>query len=133
MLLSGRVLTDVASVNNFGYGEVFEFTEGDTISLNFQLIDVSVDKDLRPPGRRFIPAAGATLQAVVHNLSAAKTITRFATQPFAQDGSIWRLDILPTDIIKGTGSIKLTLNESGKITTGLMDLVIRANAKVRGF
>lgn len=133
MLLSARVLSDVASVNNFGYGEVFEFTEGDTVSLYFQLIDASRDKDMRPAGRRYIPTAGATLQAVVHNLNSAKTITRFAVQPYAQDGSIWRLDLLATDVVRGTCSIKLTLSEGGVITTGLMDLAIRANAKVRAF
>lgn len=133
MLLSGRVLTDVSSVNSFGYGEVFEFTEGDTVSLYFQLIDKSLDKDMRPAGRRFMPAAGATLQAVVHNIQTSRIITRFATQPYAQDGSIWKLDLLPTDVIKGTASIKLSLSESGKVTTGLMDLAIRANAKIRGY
>lgn len=133
MLLSGRVLADVSSVNSFEHGEVFEFTEGDTVSLYLQLIDASANRDMRPPGRRYMPAAGATLQTVIHNLNTSRTITRFAVQPFAQDGSVWRIDILPTDVIRGTGSIKLSLNESGKVTTGLMDLVIRANAKVRGF
>lgn len=123
MLLSARFLNDVANVNSFEYADVAEFTEGDPASVYFQLIDASLDKSLDgfvPAGRRYVPAAGATLQVTVETIDDAKVITRQATQPFANDGSVWKLDFLASDKIRGTANLRLKLTEGSVTRTGLV-------------
>jgi len=128
MLLSARVLNDVSNVNSFEYAEVAEFTQGDAGSVYFQLIDSSLDRSLAgfvPAGRRYMPATGSTLQCVVESLDDGKAITRFASQPFAADPSIWRLDFLSSDTIRGTANIRLKLTEGAVVRTGLIKSALR--------
>lgn len=123
MLLSARFLNDVASVNSFEYADQAEFTEGDTTSVFIQLVDVSLDRaqdGYIPAGRRYVPASGATLQCTVESIDDSKTLVRYATQPFSADGSVWKLDILGTDNVRGTANIRLKLNEGGVVRNGLV-------------
>lgn len=123
MLLSARILKDCANVNSYEYGDSAQFTKGDVVDVYFQLIDASLDtasENFIPPGRRYIPAVGATLVAVVENIDDAKKITRTVTQPFAQDGSIWKISLLASDTIEGTANLRLTLTEGPKVTKGLL-------------
>jgi hypothetical protein len=119
MLLAAKILNDVAGVNNFEYDATFRFTEGDTVNLYFQLFDASVQGD-GAPGRRYMPAVGATVSVVFGSIDDTKRLTKVATQPFTQDPSIWSVAITATDSIKGTSDLVLKLNEGGKITTGFI-------------
>lgn len=119
MLLSARFLNQVSSVNGFEYAANAQWTEGDTVSLYFQLIDASLDRPAQgfvPAGRRYMPAAGATLNATITNIDDSVQITRTAVQPYALDPSIWRVDILSTDKIRGTCDLVLALRE-GLVST----------------
>ncbi len=132
MHLSARVLKDVQSVNSFEADTELSWTEGDTLDIHLQLIDVSLDRALQgfqPEGRRYVPTAGATLSCVIENIDDAKKITRLATQPFANDGSIWRLSILATDVIRGTPQLRLTLTEGTKVTRGLVRLALKIHPR----
>jgi hypothetical protein len=135
MLLSAKVLTDVSGVNGFTPVSVYEFTEGDAPTIYFQLVDLSLDRaeqGFSPPGRRYIPASGATLQCVIVNTDEAKKLTRFAAQPFAQDGSIWALTLTSTDFVRGSVDVLLTLTEGAKVTRGAIRSSINAYPQVRG-
>lgn len=128
MILSARFLTNVGSVNDFGYTQNVEFTEGDAVDVYFQLIDSTKDQGaegFKPSGRRFMPASGATLTALVDNIDTAKQVTRSCTQPYANDPSIWLLTLLATDAIKGTANLKLTLVESSVTRRALVKNAIR--------
>lgn len=125
------MLNAVANVNTFEYVDSVDFTEGDGPLIYFQLIDKTLDKGLRPAGRRYVPAAGATLEVVVHSIDDAKKVTRFATQPFSTDGSIWAVQLLPTDVVRGTCAFKLTLTEGGVVRRGHMDAAVNAYAQVQ--
>lgn len=123
MLLSCRILEDVKDVNSFEYASAAMLNEGNEASIFIQLIDESLDKSLngfKPAGRRFVPAAGATLQVTLDSLDNAKKVVKNAVQPYAQDPSIWRIDITALDSakLKGTVNIKLVLTESAKVTNG---------------
>lgn len=122
MLLSARILKDVAGVNSFEYtNTVGEMTEGDSQTLYIQLIDASLDtpgQGFNPNGRRYVPASGATLSLVFGNIDDAKKVMRAATQPFPGDLSIWSVSILSTDKLRGTVSLSLTLTEGVKVTRG---------------
>lgn len=124
MLLSARILSNVASVNVFTYENVARFTEGDGPDLYFQLIDASLDRQCDPPGRRYMPAAGATLEVTVQNIDNTKTLVRFASQPYATDPSIWKLTLLPTDKVRGTADLRLKLTESPKVTNGVAKMAL---------
>lgn len=131
MLLSARFLNDVANVNSFEYADEAQFTEGDPASVYFQLIDSSLDKPVQgfvPAGRRYMPPSGATLQCTVESLDNAKTIVRLATQPFANDPSIWKLDFLSSDKIRGTANILLKLTEGSVIRQGRIKDVLRIHS-----
>lgn len=133
MLLSARILTSVANVNVFEYADVAEFTEGDGPAIYFQIVDASLDRNHRPSGRRYMPAAGATLEVVIHSIDDDKKVTRYASQPFSTDPSIWKLQLQSSDQVRGTCSMKLTLVEGSTTTRGHVDSVISAHAQNRGW
>jgi hypothetical protein len=119
MLLSARLLDNFSSINNFDYANHIDWTEGDTVTLYLQLIDLSKDKatdGFKPGGRRYIPTGTATLSVVLESIDSAKEVTRSATQD-ANDKSIWHIHILATDTIRGTSNIKLTLVEGTPAVT----------------
>jgi hypothetical protein len=133
MLLSARALVDVASANSFEHSEVLEFTVGDAGDVYFQLVDASLDKSVHgyvPPGRRYIPASGATLQCTVESIDDAKKIVRYATAPFAGDQSIWKLSFLATDTIKGTANIRLKLTEPAGESSLIRQGVAKASLRI---
>lgn len=131
MLLSVRPLNNVVGVNDFEAVDHLEFTEGDAPSLFFQLIDLSKDRSEQgfiPAGRRYIPAVGATLQVEFGNLDDAKVTTKTATQPFASDPSIWRVDLMSTDPVTGTVRAKLTLTEGATVRRAALDGALRVRS-----
>lgn len=131
MLLSARMLAGVGNVNVYEYVDSVEFTQGDSTVIYFQLFDMSVSAKSDPHfdvGRRYIPVAGATLSITIENIDDAKKITRMATQPFAQDGSIWSISIASVDAVKGDATLRLTLTESAVVTRGS----VRSAIKVYG-
>lgn len=128
MILSARFLTSVNSVNEFSYTPYAEFVEGDTLDLYFQLIDASkdtVEAGFYPQGRRYVAADGATLQVTIDNINDARKVIRFATQPFPGDKSIWKIQILATDVIRGTAGMRLSLSESGGFRKGYVQGAFR--------
>lgn len=122
MLLSGRMLANVADVNTWEFTDSLAFTQGDTVVVNFQLIDANKDRLLqgfKPSGKRHIPATGATLQVTIQNIDSTKTITKTATKSFIGDDSVWKFTLVPGDALTaGTYSIRLALNEATVITSG---------------
>jgi len=117
MKLSARPLIDVSSVNDYGTSEQLEMTAGDSPTLYLQLIDL--EKNLakygyEPAGLRYMPLATTTptLAVTFTHIDDAKQFTRFATQPFTQDPSIWACPILASDPIAGTVTIKCVLTEN---------------------
>ena len=100
MKLSIRPLTDVCGVNDFIYATRIEATKGDSFDFYFQLVDL--EKNLgqhgySPCGLRLIPGDGSLLTVNVWNTDKAKRFARQATNPFAQDTSIFKITLLPTD------------------------------------
>jgi hypothetical protein len=119
LVLSLSFLQDVGGVNAFSYAANLQLGAKSATTLYFQLVDTSV-------GRRFMPAAGATVTIILNNLDNSKKITRIASQPFAQDASIWSVPILNTDLLTGgTVEVQLILNEGGLLTPGCLCAGIR--------
>jgi len=131
MLLGARMLIDVQGVNSFEVTPAAEFYAGDPATVYFQLIDQSLDRSIdgfNPPGRRYMPSPGATLNCVVQSIDDNKRVTRFATQPFANDPSMWALQFLASDLIKGTCNLYLTLTEGTVVRSGTVKCAIKIHA-----
>lgn len=130
MLLSARILNAVSGVNSFEIAESAQFSQGDTLTLYFQLLDASLDtssKGFDPPGRRYIPATGATLQCTLTNIDDAKQVSRYATAAFpADDRSVWALSVLASDGISGTSDLVFKLTEGSIVTNGRLVAAVRA-------
>lgn len=127
MLLTCRLLKGVADVNNFGYAEVLEVTEGDSPTFFIQLADASVDSDARPSGRRYMPATGATLQVRLYSLDSSATIQKAASQPYQNDPSIWSFQLAQAETIPGTRALVLQLTEGSKVTNGYVSQAVVVN------
>lgn len=120
MKLSARPLINVVNINSFNETEELEFHVGDATTFYLQLVDLDQRPacyNYNPPGRRYMPAVGATLSVTFQNIDSAKQFTRSASQPYAQDSSIWSVPILSTDPIAGTVTVKCVLTESGATKT----------------
>lgn len=131
MLLSARVLNDVANVNSFEFADQLSWTEGDSVTLTLQLIDASLDVDMKgfyPSGRRYMPPALSSLSVQLQNIDNSKAITRIAVQPFPEDASIWQVTILSSDLIRGTPQMLLTLTEPTRSLRGLVKNSLRVHS-----
>jgi hypothetical protein len=128
--LGARLLKSVVSVNSFGYATQVEASSGDAFTAYFQLIDKDQHKNIEgvfPEGLRYMPLTGASVLVDVNSIDDAKKFTRSATQPFAQDPSIWALSFMAADPLAGTVGLKIRLNESGVIRTVFLQAALRIN------
>jgi hypothetical protein len=129
MLLSAIFLEDVANVNVYQESQQFEMTEGDSATVYLQLRDASVQttfEGFKNPGRRYMPAAGATLTVQIDTMNNANVaaLTKICTQPFAQDPSIWMFTIASTDPVAGTKRLRLRLIEGAQTRNGVVNSAI---------
>lgn len=128
MTLGARLLRSVVSVNSFDYSTEISAARGDAFIVYLQFTDKDQHRrelGFTPEGNRYMPAAGATVLVDVSNIDDAKKFTRSATQPFAQDPSIWALSFLSSDPLAGTVSLKLRLTESGVTRTVFLQAALR--------
>ena len=130
MILGARFLANVCSVNAYDLVDRVEITEGEAVNVYLQLVDTTkfkASQGYNPSGLRYVPTSGSTLELRVDNLDAAKTITRFATQPYpTTDPSIWCLAILASDGLHGgTAGLKLVLSYGSVTIRGVVQGAFR--------
>lgn len=121
MQLSFRLLEDVQNVNSMDAATEVSVASGDPQSVYLQLVDYGrLRSDPESPSVRYVPAVGALLSVIFENLDVAKKVTKVAAQPFATDGSIWKVDLTSQDTAKlaGTVSMSFTLTEGTRVVTG---------------
>ena len=129
MLLSGRILSNLADVNTYTPTDAVRFREADPVSVYLQLTDASVPDGGNTGGRRYVPIDGAVLQVSILPLDCgAKIINRVCYQPFAGDASIFNFQILPSDGIRGTQDLNFRLTEGNNVRTGVIRYGISAQA-----
>ena len=128
LFLSARMLNGVTDVNTFSYTDSVAMSEGDSGSVYFVLLDASKDvreQGYNPSGRRYVPAPDSMLVVTFENPREERVITRPATQAFpTADGSIWEVQLLPSDTLRGTIRMSLTLTEGSKVTRGVVDAAL---------
>lgn len=121
MRLSCRILADVGGVNSFRTVESAFANVGDPLTVYLQLVDESLDlasEGFQPAGRRYCPPASTTLKVKTDSTDSTKKVDRSATQPFSNDSSVWKLELLSTDKVRGTIDLVLTLTEPTRVLTG---------------
>jgi len=119
-------LRDVSNVNDFRYATEIESVAGDATDLYFQLMDSDKRPTCQSSGLRYMPPALSTLSVTFRNIDNAKVVTRYASQPFAQDPSIWKVSVLSTDPVAGTVNIKFVLTEPSGQTSIVRTTALRA-------
>ena len=115
MRLNAKILKNVADVNNWQYANQASIQEGQVNEIYLQLVDYDKvpgsDKSTALPDSplRYMPQAGASLTA---RIPSAQDFEVNASQPYANDTSIWKISLLSTQIPK-SGNFKLKLTEGG--------------------
>jgi hypothetical protein len=108
--LSIKPLKNFNNVNNFEQTTEWFVQAGTQNRLYFQLVNLDRDE------LRYIPTEDpVTLTIDFPAIIPTQVLTKTATKFSELDRSIWYVDILATDVIF-SGSIRLTLNENGKIS-----------------
>lgn len=108
MKLSVKFLKNVANINSFQYADQWNISEGSEHTLYFQFID-KLKEDLR-----YISQATSIDEVTVTflNIDEASEIIKTATQPFADDKSIWMIT-LAADEVPNPGAVKVSITEDG--------------------
>ena len=116
-----RLLDDVQNVNSMEIATEVSGTAGEMMTVYIQLVNTTRQTcDTDSPVVRYMPAVGATLNVTFDNIDAAKRVTKVASQPFANDGSVWQVDLTAQDTakVRGTVSLVFTLTEGARAITG---------------
>lgn len=114
MMLSAKMLKNVDSLNAWASTEQWVVRNnegvGENVSLYFQLVDLDRESI------RYIASTGATMQVTFPNLDDSLVITVNASNPFPEDRSIWKVDLLSTQM-PSSGNVKFSITESGNTKT----------------
>jgi hypothetical protein len=124
VLDTAKILTNVASVNNFDQGDSAFVRVSNPASIYLRLWQT--DK-----AQRYIPAAGASLQVLflrgtsVSATPTSQTVQIVASAPYTDDRSIWKVDLTSTQVDQiVSGGMQLSLTESAVTTTYFVKDVI---------
>lgn len=131
MRLSAKPLKNVTNINSWKLSNQWFIGEGQANSLYLQLVDLEVETALNPsngafpnmPIRYISGATVITLKAEFDSVDDAEVISITASQPFANDKSIWKLD-LSSSQNPGNGNVKITLTEDSVDKSFIMMNVI---------
>jgi PDZ domain-containing secreted protein len=112
MKLSAKFLKNVANVNTFQYADQWDMAEGSSQRLYFQIVDKLKD-DLRYMSQAtVIDSVTVTFLSIDDESEIVKT----AVQPFADDKSIWYIDLTATEV-PNSGAVKFSITEDGVTKT----------------
>ena len=119
MRLSAKILKNVASVNQWYYGNQASVQEGQANEIYLQIVNLDItpgaEKSAALPEYPIRYISQATVSALVATFPSIDDASEFsitATQPFASDKSIWKLSLSNTQLPK-SGNFKLKLTEDG--------------------
>lgn len=125
MLLSAKPLKNVMNINSWQYCNAWMVSSGQPFDLYFQLVDLEKDTAISPKGGftdtniRYIPQGTTSAQVVFDALDDDEVITVNASQPFADDKSIWKISLLSTQV-PNSGNVKVIVTEAGVVKSFIM-------------
>lgn len=121
MRLSAKILKNVNNVNSWSYTSQAYMTEGQPNTLYLQLVDLNQVIGVLPEKSPVSPEnpiryiSQAVSLSVFVKFSSIDDDTEFeitGSQPFSQDRSIWRFDLLSTQV-PNSGYIQVRIMEDG--------------------
>lgn len=120
MQLTLRLLDDVQTVNSWEAVTEISVIAGDPQEIYVQLLDARKKACPSDGPMRYMPAAGAELEVVLDSIDADKKVTKAASQPFANDASIWRIQLTAIESAKLAGTVNLvfSLTEGTRVASG---------------
>ena len=130
MRFSAKTLKNVDSLNSWQYAENWIVRQngntGEASTLYYQLVDL--DRD----GIRYIPSNTATMTVVFESLDDTMVVTKTAVIAFADDRSIWKIQLSAADL-PSSGNVIFTLTDGGNsysfnITNGISVDLVNAGA-----
>lgn len=107
MRLSAKFLKNVTGINNYDESDQWSIAEGSAQSLYFQLADKDQD-NIRYMSQATVFAVEVTFQDIEETAEIVKT----ATQPFADDKSIFKIELLASEV-PNSGAVTFKLTEDG--------------------
>jgi hypothetical protein len=136
MKLSLKLLQDPASLNNYSPAVQASIIKGQTANLYVQLVDSDT-------GNRYVPAAGSTLKISISRLitylatlanertAADYSVEAFATNPFADDRSIFLLPLTAAQTLNmSSGGIRAVLTQGSDVKIAVLNQAIVATTGV---
>ncbi len=133
MRLGIKLLNTSATLNQFRSVDQIRISQGETVDLFFQLVD------LDQGGLRYIPAPGAAVQvqiprspeviAITTNNTRQvvdPTVNRAAGNPFSEDRSIWMISLIDLDTAQMvSNSLRITLSEGTSTKIAFVNQAIK--------
>jgi hypothetical protein len=115
MNLSFRAINSDGTLNNFQQIDKINIVKENAATVRIQLIDL--EKKLKEDHLRFVPASGATMTITFYRSQTADVVTKNATNPFADDRSIWQVTLTAAEAAKvSSGFLLVTLTEGATVT-----------------
>lgn len=131
MRLSAKIITNVSNINHWEYVTEAFVQEGQVNEIYFQLVDLNkihyLEKSKTLPDfpLRYIPQGDIIeVEAEFPALVEDEVITIQATQPFADDKSIWKVSFTE-DQVPSSGNFIIRLSEDGNVRTFLTRNTLR--------
>lgn len=117
MKLNLQMLDPSSTLNKLHLLSEVEVYPGSTATIMFQLVDLNQQlSDICDLYSRYVPASGATVSVVISNLDSANVVTKTATNPFADDRSIWSFDLTATETTQLSGiTLQVTVTEGASV------------------
>lgn len=127
MNLSFRAINSDGTLNNFYQLDKINIVKENAATVRIQLIDL--EKKLKEDALRYIPASGATMTVTFFRSQTADVVTKNASNPFADDRSIWQVALTAAEAAKvSSGFLLVTLTEGSTITKLKVDGLVSASS-----
>lgn len=119
MKLSSKLLKNVDGLNSFDQASSWSISQdcdagiGEDKDLYFMIVDLDRGSDNACPPRFMPVGTVVTLEAAFNNAAGSDPIVVAATQPFAEDKSIWKV-ALTSSMLPANGIVKFALTIDAK-------------------
>lgn len=128
MQLSVKMLNSSSSLNSLMYQNQTFVSSGETKTIYFQLIDLDMSNG--NCSQRFIPTSAATVSVNFISLDIAKNISKIASNPFADDRSIWAITLNSSETASLAGvNMNVTVVDGSNIYKTVASSVLVVNPK----
>lgn len=138
MRLNAKIIKNVSNVNHWEYADSAYVQEGQVNEFYFQLVDLdkihSAEKSKALPDfpLRYMPQGTVvTVSVTFPDLDPTVQFSAAATQPFADDKSIWKVT-LASNQLPNSGAAQITVTEDGVSRSFNLKNAIKVEMQNRG-